>query len=272
MIRAGETAGTLDDVLGRIADLLERSNATRKRTMSAIAYPATVTVTAFLLVLFLVGTVVPTIRDVFRGFDRQLPLMTRGLIATGDILHDPYVWIACFGICIAGTVALRMAMRNEHASRFLERRRQALPVVGRILRLAEISACTRTLGTLLQTGVALETAFSITSDVLSSKAMRDNLAGIAKNARFGQSLAPAFAAGGLYDTHFIALIRAGEEAGTLSEMLLRVSEYADVDIESAIAALSTLLEPVLIVVIGCIVGFIVAAILIPLYSAIGSIS
>ncbi len=271
MIRAGELGGALDDILERIATLLERHSAIRKRIRSAMAYPLVVALAALGLVLFLVGSTVPAFASMFVEMHVTLPWTTRALIATGNALREPPVWLAIGLLPVATFGVIRMCRRVERIALRLDAFSLSLPAFGRILRKSVIARFSRTLGTLLRSGVPLLTALDAAHDVVENAVYGRFTHELGVSLREGTPIAAALERNVLFDALFAQLVRVGEETGTLDAMLLRVAEYYELDVETAIAALGSVVEPVLIMGLGAIVGLIVASILVPLYSMIGSI-
>jgi type IV pilus assembly protein PilC len=271
MIRAGEIGGALDDILERIATLLERHSAIRKRVRSAMAYPLIVTIAAVALVLFLVGTTVPAFASMFSEMHVPLPWTTRALIATGSALREPIVWLAAALIPVAIAVLVRAGRRVERVAVGIDGVALALPIFGGILRKSLIARFCRTLGALLRSGVPLLVALDAAHDVVENALYAKLIQGLGTTLREGTPLTATLERSTLFDSLFKQLVRVGEETGTLDAMLLRIAEYYELDVETAIAALGSVLEPVLIMGLGALVGFIVASILVPLYSMIGSI-
>jgi type IV pilus assembly protein PilC len=271
MIRAGELGGALDDILERIATLLERHSAIRKRVRSAMAYPLVVGFAALALVLFLVGSTVPAFASMFAEMHVTLPWTTRALIATGNALREPLVWLAILLLPLAIVGAIRVGRRTERIALQLDIFKLALPAFGGIFRKSVIARFSRTLGALLRSGVPLLGALDAAYDVLENAVYARFTRELSGRLREGTSIAAALERSPLFDGLFTQLVRVGEETGTLDAMLLRVAEYYELDVETAIAALGSIVEPVLIVALGAVVGLIVASILVPLYSMIGSI-
>jgi len=271
MIRAGELGGALDDILERIAALLERHSAIRKRVRSAMAYPLIVATAALALVLFLVGSTVPAFASMFTETHMTLPWTTRALIATGNALRQPIVWFALAAIPIAIVGLIRAARRFEGVAMQIDGATLALPIFGAILRKAVIARFSRTLGALLRSGVPLLGALDAAQDVVENAVYARFTRQLGASLREGTPVVAALERSSLFDGLFRQLVRVGEETGTLDAMLLRIAEYYELDVESAIAALGSVLEPILIIGLGALVGLIVASILVPLYSMIGSI-
>lgn len=271
LARAGEASGTLDLALGRIAALLERRRALRKRIGAGLAYPAVVSVVAIALVGFLTASVVPTIAELLRSSGASLPWFTSVLLLVGAGIVNPLAWTAGVLAATAVVVGAAAALRVEHVRAAWERALLRVPVVGAALKKADTASCARTLSALLRTGVGIAPALALVREVSQSALHRRALESVSLCVSSGRSLSVGFAQEAWYPPTFVALARAGEEAGALDDLLARAAEYQEADVDVAVTALSAIIEPVLVVVLGTVVGAIVAAILIPLYSAIGRI-
>jgi type IV pilus assembly protein PilC len=271
MIRAGELGGVLDDVLERIANVVERDQAARKRVSAALTYPGIVACAAVALILFLITTIVPMFRQMYDQMHVPLPAITSGLISVGTALRSPSVWLA-IGIAALALMLVVVRLRaSEHGAMILESIGLWLPVAGTIARKSTIARFARMLGTLLHSGVGLVAALDVVTDVVTSAQYRQSIADLRKALREGATVSDPLAATGLYEPMFIQMLRVGEETGALDSMLLRIADYYDLDVETMLTALGSMLEPAMILLLGGAVGFIVAAIFIPLYTLIGNI-
>ncbi|MEO9170791.1 MAG: type II secretion system F family protein [Candidatus Baltobacteraceae bacterium] len=271
MIKAGEIGGALHEVLERIAEFLERDRAIRKRVASALTYPAIVSCTAIGLVLFLIANTVPAFATMFDEMHVSLPLSTRVLIAIAGALKSPVTILALLVSPLVAWMLLRIARKSSRISDSFENAKLSFPIFGSIIRKAAISRFARTLGTLLRSGVALMTALEASQDVAGNVVYRRGGVALNEALRRGDPLTLPLEASGLFEPLFLQLVRVGEETGALDSMLLRLAQYYELDVETAVATLGSVLEPLLILVLGAVVGTIVASILIPLYSVIGSI-
>lgn len=271
MIRAGELGGVLDEVLERVAGALERDLATRKRVSAALTYPAIVAFAAVGLMLFLLTTIVPMFRSMYDQLHVPLPPITAALIAVGAQMRSPVTWtilaVVVFSAALAG-----MRLRSTTAgAMILESILLSLPIAGTIARKSAIARLARMLGTLLRSGVGLVPALDVVTDVVTSARYRESIAELRQALREGSLVSEPLARTGLYEAMFIQMVRVGEETGALDSMLLRVADYYDLDVETTLTALGSTLEPAMILLLGSAVGFIVAAIFIPLYTLIGNI-
>jgi type IV pilus assembly protein PilC len=272
MVAAGETGGILDDVLERIAAILERDDAVRKSVAGALAYPAAVLCATMALLVFLIVRVVPTFAALFASLRVDLPPSTRVLLALGDWASSPHAWAislvlaamtAGAGVVVAGTERWRY-----HADQI----RLGIPLVGALLRKAIVARFARMLGTLIHSGIELSAALDVVLPVTGSPVHARALQRVSTALREGEALAPPLAATGLFDPLLVALVGIGEETGMLDELLPKVAEYFEDDVAAAVATLGAVLEPALIVILGAAVGTIVYSVYVPLYSLIGSVS
>jgi type IV pilus assembly protein PilC len=273
MIRSGEAGGILDEVLERLASLVERDAALRKKVRAALAYPAVVSVAALGLVIFLIARIVPMFAEMFVSFHVELPFTTRLLLAVGALLSQPAPWVASTLTAGVAAVGLRLvATSSRAAGAFFERLRLGVPIVGALVQKTITARIARTLATLLRSGVELVTAIEAVRPVCGSRLFAGALAAVVRALRDGESLSAPLAHAGLFDPLFLALVRVGEETGLVDEMLLKIADYFEDDVEATIATLGAVIEPLLIVVLGGVVGFIVFSIFIPLYALIGNLS
>ncbi|MBV8155142.1 MAG: type II secretion system F family protein [Candidatus Eremiobacteraeota bacterium] len=269
-IKAGEASGALAAALQSVAELEERNRALRKRIGSALAYPAVVSIAATALVLFLIADTMPAFAGMFAEMHVSLPPVTRVLIALGTLLQRPQVWA---GTAIAVAAAVVAAMQVRTAGPFatsLDRLRLRVPLAGPILRKALVVRFARTLGSLLAAGVDVVSALQ-TAAVVAGPAFAERLAGAPAGLSGGETVASVLESARFFDPTFLLLVRVGEESGTLDAMLARVATYYEIDVDAGLAALTSVIEPALICVLGAAIGTIVASVIVPLYSMIGSI-
>jgi type IV pilus assembly protein PilC len=272
MIRAGEAGGILDDVVERLALLLERESTLRKKVQTALAYPSIVMIAASSLMIFLIVKIVPMFAQMFDSFHVELPLATRLLLHLGEWLAAPLPWLAAALTSAAlGFTAFR-AGQTQAGALVIDGLRLRLPIVGPLLNKAIAARVVRMLATLLRAGIDLVSALDAIVPVAGSPRYARTFERLASSLREGEPLANGLARCDLFDPMFFALTRVGEETGLLDEMLLKLAEYYESDVEAAIATLSAVIEPALILVLGGMVGFIVFSIFLPLYSLIGQVA
>lgn len=271
MIAAGELGGVLDDVLERGSSLLEREEAVRKQVVAAVAYPAFVLSCAVGLLTFLFIVTVPAFASILAQLHASLPLSTRIMLGTGTLMREPLTWaVGIPAICVAvfGMSAVR---RQPSVAALIDRRSLDLPVLGVVRRSINVAAFARTVGTLLQCGVVITDAVKTASHVVGNAAYRRAAEEIEGSLRAGMAFSPLLERAGLFGPVAVQMAAVGEESGTLDVMLIRIAEHYEAEAASALSTIAAALEPALILALGAVVGAIVASILIPLYSAIGSI-
>jgi len=265
MVKVGESSGTLDQVLTQLADLQENQARTRSRIRAALTYPILMGLVGGAVLLLLFIFVVPQITQMLDNLGMELPLMTRLLIGTGNFLSSSWWWLLLLAILAA--VALRRYARSEKGSLALHRRALQLPLIGRLNLFTATARLSRTMATLLQSGVPLLTALDISRGLISNKILRQALADTAVSIREGEGLAAPLQRSGVFPRLLVQMTAAGEKSGQLENMLLRAAQSYEQQVELSIAALLPLLEPLMILVMGSVVGVVVMAILLPIFQA-----
>lgn len=262
-VEAGESSGKLDHILERLADYVERRQAMNQKIMLAAFYPAILTVVAVSVVILLLTYVVPQVVDVFSSIDAELPGLTRGLIATSDFLRDNGIWLLLLGA--ASATAFSWMMRRDTFRRRVHMGLLRVPLVGRLVRGTNTGRFTRTLGILFGSGVPILDAMQIGTQVVTHLPMREAIEEAAVSVREGTSLSRALHASKLFPPITLHLIASGESSGKLDEMLDRAAENQEREVETLVAALMGVFEPVLILTMGGVVLVIVLAILLPIF-------
>ena len=264
LVAAGEQSGDLALVMNRLADYVEARTALSQRIVLAFTYPAIVTVVASLVIIALLTYVVPQVVGVFAQTRQQLPLLTVALIATSDFVRD---WgFAMLALAVAAVVALRLALRAPTARLAWDRRMLAMPVAGRLIRGMNTARFASTLGILASAGVPLIRALEAGARTLSNESMRSNVHDAISRVREGAPLSRALKAGGQFPPMMIHMIASGEATGELPQMLERTATTLSQETERRALTLTSLLEPLLILLMGAVVLVIVLAILLPILS------
>ncbi len=262
MIMAGEASGALDIVLLRLADFLDSQIKIRNRIRSALAYPILMTVIGMGVLSFIFTFVLPQVIRVFEDMHQSLPLLTLILISATNFMRS-YWWLII--MIIAGIVFyIRKRLKTPEGRMRFDGIVIRLPIFGKIIRMIAISRFTRTLGTLLKSGVPAILSFDIVKNVVNNIVIAKAIEDARENIREGESISEPLKRSRLFPSVVTHMIAVGEKSGELEEMLLRVSDAYDNEVETAIASLTSLLEPVIIVAMGLIVGIIVISILLPI--------
>jgi len=262
MVRAGELAGNLDEVLTRLADFLESSQKLKSKVQGAMIYPAVMVVVGAIIMGVLMVKVIPNITSMFKQQGKTLPWNTRFLIWTSDVIAQ-WWWALILG-AVGAVILLVNWSRSKEGRQVWDRFTLRLPVVGELARTISVSRFSRTLGTMLQSGVpmlrALDTAKQIVGNVLIQQAVEDAKRAVTE----GESLAQTLKKSGHFPPTMIHMIAVGEKAGQLEQMLERVATTYDSEIDAKLSRFTALLEPLMLVVMGGSVAFIVFSILQPI--------
>ncbi|MDD4911210.1 MAG: type II secretion system inner membrane protein GspF [Sideroxydans sp.] len=264
LIKAGEASGELDTVMDKLATYSENQHALQQKVGLAFVYPAIVTAVAILIVGGLLFYVVPQVVSVFEQSHQQLPLLTRSLIwvTSGLAAAWPYLLV----LLIAGVFGARQMLKQESVRAGLHRKMLRVPVLGRLIQGVNTARMASTLSILFGSGVPLLTALSAASGVVGNLPMRYALDEAARKVREGVSLSRALAVSGLFPPVLIHLISSGEQSGKLDVMLNRVAKQQEQEVGGFVSTLTSLLEPILILIMGAVVLVIVLAILMPIIS------
>jgi len=259
MIRAGEAGGSLPGVMLRLAEYMERSKALRDNVKASLTYPAFLAVVSIVAVALLLGGVVPRFKPIFAAAGKAVPLMTRLVLFAGDMVRDYGVLIAIGLAILAYLLALRL--RDPEVRYRLDRRLVTAPVVGDLFSKVEMARFSRTLGTLLGNGVTLVSALNIVRDTMGNAYLAEALTGVGRELKEGRGLGRPMMETGRYPMLAVHMILVGEETGRLDDMLMQVAETYDGEVDVAIRRTLALLQPVMIVTMALVIGFIIIAIL-----------
>jgi general secretion pathway protein F len=262
LISAGEASGELATVMDKLASYSEAQQALQQKIGLAMVYPAIVITVAILVVGGLLLFVVPPVVEVFQQTRQDLPLLTRALIALSDFLSA--TWLYLIGIIVIGSIAAQRALQQEALRFQLHLKLLQLPIVGKLIRGSNTARMASTLSILVGSGVGLLTALNAACGVLTNLPMRRALEDAAMKVREGVTLSRALAASGLFPPVLVHLIASGEQSGRLDIMLDRVAKQQTQEVSGFTTALTSIMEPLLILFMGAVVLLIVLAILLPI--------
>jgi type IV pilus assembly protein PilC len=270
MVRAGEIGGVLDEILQRLADFREKSQRLKKQIMGAMIYPAAVITVAGGILYGILTYIVPKFAAMFKELDVELPSMTLLLIAISNFLVHSWYW----GIAaIFGFILFIKAVGATSAGRYsIDKIKLRIPVFGTIMNKAVIARFTRTLGTLVASGVPILEALNITKDTAGNMVIARAISHVHDSIREGESIAEPLAQSKICDDMVVNMVDVGEETGELDTMLYKVADNYDEEVAVLTESLTRLMEPLLIIVLGSIVGFIVIALFLPLIALISHLS
>jgi type IV pilus assembly protein PilC len=269
MVRAGEQSGSLVEVLRRMATHFQRFAEVQATFKSAMIYPAMVICVGILLVVFFMTVMMPKFIEIFSGFNIELPLPTRMLIAL-SAMFTSYWWL--MGLSVIVLVILFKRFQSSAAGgRKLDEWRMKLPVLGNVVQVNLFGQFARTLGTLLQNGVPVLTALKITEQVMSNRLIKEAIAKTREAVTDGKTLAQPLAQSKLFPQLMVDLVRIGEETGDVPGALNNLADTYENELQIALRVMSDLIGPVLIIVMAVVVGFLLLSIFLPLFKLISSI-
>jgi type IV pilus assembly protein PilC len=264
LVQAGETAGMLDAILDRLATYMEKILAIKGKIKSALFYPITVLVVALVVTWIIMVFVIPSFKSVFASFGANLPWLTLMVIAISDFFVA--WWWAIFLCMVAAAIGIRLAFKRSEAVRYLVHRYSLkIPIVGSILEKATIARWTRTLQTMFAAGVPLVESLDAVGGASGNMVYIAATKRIQTDVSTGTSLTNAMGAVNLFPSMVIQMTQIGEESGSLDNMLGKIADFYEREVDDAVAALSSLLEPVMIVFLGVFVGGLVVAMYLPIF-------
>ena len=267
MVMASETGGALDIILKRLADFSEGRMKLKKKVEAALVYPIVLIMISGIILLFLMSFVMPKVIGVFQGMELALPLSTRVLILITHFLKQ-FWWLVCLGIVVLGLI-ISTWIKSDKGRRIWDKIRLRIPFLGRLHHKVVIARFTRTLSLLLRSGLVLVDSLETARLSMGNRIMEDAVKETIKFVGEGEDLATPLKRTGRFPPLVIQLIQAGEKSGNLEEMLAKAAEVYEDDVDSAISSLTSIIEPAVILVMGGIVGFIVMAILLPIFDMTG---
>lgn len=263
MVAAGEKGGLLAEILARLATYLENANRLRKKVKSAMMYPTVVTVVAILITIFLLVKVVPVFGEIFASFGAELPAPTQALINISNIVKRYLIFILVAG---GGAVYGWMYFIKTPVGRqFWDARRIKLPIFGVIAHKICLARFTRTLASLIRSGVPILEVLQIVSQTVGNVIMEKAIKTAAGDIERGESISAALGKHPVFPSMIIRMVTAGEQTGKIDNMLERISDFLDEEIETTLSGLTALIEPILIVFLGVVVGGMVICMFLPIF-------
>jgi len=264
MIKAGELSGSLAQILDRLSTYLEKAEALQSKIKGAMTYPMTILVIATIIVIILMVKVVPSFKSVFESFGGTLPPMTQFLL-NASAFEQKFAVLEV-GAMIAFAFAFNVIRRTDNGGYVIDKYMLKVPIFGMLIKKQTVARFARTLGTLLKSGVgildALDTVARSSGNKIVERALLDTRAAV----REGQSLTEPMKATGLFPTMVIQMVAVGEETGKLDEMLLRMSDFYDAEVDTAVDAIMSMIEPMIMAFLGVVIGFLVIAMFLPMFS------
>lgn len=263
MVKAGETSGHLSEVLDRLAVYLEKSAALQRKVKSALVYPVIVISMAAGIVSFLMLKVIPAFKEIFTTLGASLPIPTRILIAISECMRQGFLpGIVALGV---GIFFFRKSLKTDKGRLWFDKALLKIGIVGPLIRKVAIAKFARTLSTLVRSGVQILAALEIVAESAGNKVVAEAVLKVRTSIREGENIAAPLAASGVFPPMVVRMVAVGEQTGRLDDMLTKVADFYEDQVDAAVAGLTSALEPVIIAVLGVIVGAIVLSIFLPIF-------
>lgn len=270
MVRAGEAGGALEIILQRLADFKERAQSLKKKVQGAMIYPCVVIMVAVLIVGFIMYWIVPKFKKIFEGFDTELPQITILLIDASDMVVN--YWWSIFVIPFGVMIFLKIVRKNKTGEFIVDYLVLRIPLMGKILQKSITARIMRTLGTLISSGVPILEGLTIARDTAGNAVFKRAFENIYAAIREGESIATPLKEARIVDDLVVNMVDVGEETGALDNMMYKVADVYDEEVNVLVDGLVKLIEPMLVVVLGLVVGFIVIALFMPLIKLLNDLS
>jgi type IV pilus assembly protein PilC len=269
MVAAGEAGGILDTILMRLATFLEKNDALVGKVKSAMMYPMVITSVAAIAIMVLLIFVIPTFESMFASVNLALPMPTRVVIGMSNFLQG-YWW----AVGVGGYAAVFLFKRYKNTSGGklnVDKLMLKLPVIGDVVRKSSVSRFTRTLGTLISSGVSILDGLEITAKTSGNRVIHDAIMDSRASIAGGDTISAPLAKSAVFPPMVISMIAVGEQTGGLDEMLSKIADFYDTEVDTAVSGLLSLMEPVMIVVLGVVVGGMVVAMYLPIFDMINAV-
>lgn len=263
MIKAGEASGQIDDILERLADYMEASQRLKRDIKSAMTYPVVSLFMIFGITAFLMMGIVPKFKEVFSSLDVPLPGLTLGILAVSDFMQEQWALLA--GGMVLAVMLLMVYKRTDRGSRQWDWMILHLPVFGALFRKVGLSRFSKTFSTMLKSGVPILGALDIVADTAGNRIIKDAVVGARESVRQGDSLAKPLASSPVFPPMVTRMIGIGEKTGSLEQLLEKISEFYDEQVRATVKALTSLIEPIMIAVMGLMVGTICLSVFLPIF-------
>lgn len=263
MVKAGESSGMLDEILDRVATYLEKTSALQKKVKSALIYPAVITVMAIVITIILLVKVIPVFKDIFSGFGAALPKPTQVLINVSDFLRKYFF----FGIAlVVMMVFLFIRYINTEKGRLrFDTIMLHMPIFGLLLRKVAVSKFTRTLSTLVKSGVPILSSLEIVGKTSGNKLIEIAVGNIRSSIREGENIAEPLAKSKVFPPMVVRMVSVGEQTGELEKMLSKIADFYDAQVDAAVSGLTSMIEPLIIAFLGIVIGTIVICMFLPIF-------
>ena len=263
MVKAGELGGVLEVVLNRLSEFMEKAQKIKGKVIAAMFYPIAVLVVAVAIMMILMIKVIPSFRTVFEGMGTgELPAFTRLVLGISEAIKDHI--IVTSGVVAVCVVLFMLFIRTKFGRHVFDKFKLKMPVIGPVVSKVAISRFTRTLGTLVSSGVPILQALTVVKETAGNVVISNAVGAVHESVKEGETITAPLEASGVFPPMVVSMVDVGEQTGALPEMLLKIADNYDDEVDNAVAAMTSLLEPIMIVFLAVIVGSIVIAMFLPL--------
>ena len=269
MIAAGEAGGILDIILQRLATYIEKVVKLNAQVKSALMYPVTIIVIATGVVILILWKVIPVFAQLFAGLGGELPFLTRVVVNSSNFLGRYFPWLVLVGVLLY--MAFQRWYKTERGRRIIDATVLKIPVIGMLVRKIAVARFCRTLATLTSSGVPILDGLEITARTSGNAIIEDAVLAVRKAVEEGKTLSAPLAETGVFPPMVVQMINVGEQTGALDQMLSKIADFYEEEVDTAVAGLMKLLEPLMILVLGGIIGTIVTAMYLPMYAILQKI-
>jgi len=263
MVKAGESSGMLDEILDRLAEYLESTSALQKKVHSAMVYPMVVSSMAFLITFAMIWKIVPIFKGIFEGFGKQLPLPTMILVVMSELIQKYIVLI----VIVTGLVIflINKFLKTEKGRFMVDGMMLNMPIFGILFKKVAISKFTRTLSTLIKSGVPILSALEIVAKTSGNVVVEAAINNVRANVCEGESIAEPLARSKIFPPMVTRMVSVGEQSGELEKMLSKIADFYDVQVSAAVSSLTSMIEPLIIAFMGLVIGGIAIAMFLPIF-------
>jgi type IV pilus assembly protein PilC len=269
MVKAAELGGILDTILDRLAQFLEYEAEVKGKIKAAMTYPVLVLGFSQVMLFALFTFVLPKFKEIFEGMNVEMPFITKSLFAVGDFMQK--YWIFIIFALIGAFIGIKKWMKTPNGRYQSDFWKLRIPVVGELTLKMSVARFSRTFGTLISSGVPMMRSLEIVGETLGNLVLSKAIDDTRNSLREGQKLSTPMIASGLFPTMVTTMIDVGEESGRLPEMLVKVGEFYDQEVEQTVKGLTSLIEPLLIMFLGAVVGFIAISIMVPIFTIVNKV-
>jgi type IV pilus assembly protein PilC len=271
MVQAGEAGGILDTILLRLAGFMEKNDAIIRKVKGAMVYPAVIFSVAAIAVTILLIFVIPTFQQMFASVNLELPLPTRIVIGMSQFLQSPFGFLGIPIVAVSAFFGLKNYYKTDKGQLVMDRFLLNFPILGDLLRKSAVSRFTRTLGTLIASGVSILDGLEITARTAGNRVIHDAVMGSRASIAGGETIAAPLEKSGVFPPMVTSMIAVGEATGGLDEMLSKIADFYDEEVDAAVGTLLSMMEPVMIVFLGGVVGGMIVAMYLPIFNMINAV-